>query len=194
MTSAESVEDLFAYLKSTVDGLDGAFNGAGIAGSDSTIRNVPFHASTEAQFDTVLETNVKGMWRSLRCELEIMERQGYGAIVNCSSVAGLRSADSKSAAYTASKHAVIGLSRALAAEYAPRGIRINAVCPGVIDTPMLDRMREPLLADLRLKNPAARLGSPREVADAVVFLLSDRAGYINGTTLTIDGGGLYGAL
>lgn len=90
-----------------------------------------------------------------------MAAQGSGSIVNCSSVAGLRTADSLSAPYTASKHALIGLTRSLAVEYAPHGVRVNAVCPGVIDTPMLGGMREELLADLRRKSPGARLGTPR---------------------------------
>jgi len=194
VTSTDSLDELFAHVRSSFNRLDGAFNGAGISGQDSVIRNVTFHESSETQFDQLFETNVKGMWRSLRHELTIMARQTHGAIVNCSSVAGLRCADSRSASYTASKHAVVGLSRALAVEYAPLGVRVNAVCPGVIDTPMLGEMRHELLADLRKKNAGARLGSPREVADAVAFLLSDQSTYISGTTLTVDAGGLHGAL
>jgi NAD(P)-dependent dehydrogenase (short-subunit alcohol dehydrogenase family) len=123
-----------------------------------------------------------------------MSRQRHGSIVNCASVAGLRAADSLSTSYTASKHALLGLTRALAVEYAADGVRVNALCPGVIDTGMLDGMADELQADLRRKNPAARLGTAHEVAVAAEFLLSDRSSYVSGTTLTLDAGGLTGAL
>ncbi|CAL9369474.1 A-factor type gamma-butyrolactone 1'-reductase (1S-forming) [Nocardiopsis dassonvillei] len=194
VTRRRDMDALFDRVRALPGELHGAFNSAGIAGGDGPLRGVPFHEADEHGFDRVVETNLKGTWHSLRGELAIMSAQGSGSIVNCSSVAGLRSADSMSASYTMSKHAVVGLSRALAVEYAAYGVRVNAVCPGVIDTPMLGGMREELLADLRRKNPAARIGTPREVAEAVVFLLSDRSGYISGTTLTVDAGGLTGAL
>lgn len=194
VTDEKSLGKMFEYIRDRYTYLDGAFNAAGIPGMDGPLRGVPFHESLEENFDRVINVNVKGLWWSLRHELSIMARQGHGSIVNCSSVAGLRCSDSISAAYTASKHAVIGMSRALAVEYAQYGIRVNAVCPGVIDTPMLAGMRAELLLDLKKKNPAARIGTPNDVAESVLFLLSDRAEYINGTTLTVDAGGLCGAL
>jgi NAD(P)-dependent dehydrogenase (short-subunit alcohol dehydrogenase family) len=194
VTDDLSLSKMFIYIKDTYSSLDGAFNAAGIAGMDGKFRGLAFHESSELDFDRVMNVNVKGLWWSMRHELSIMAGQGYGSIVNCSSVAGLRCADSMSASYTASKHAVIGMSRALAVEYAKYGVRVNAVCPGVIDTPMLGAMRTELLVDLKRKNAAARIGSPNDVAESVLFLLSDKSEYINGTTLTIDAGGLSGAL
>lgn len=194
VTSDADVTALFDVVETELPRLDGAFNVAGAAGRDTVLRGVRFHESDEENFDRVFAVNVKGMWRCLRHQLRVMTAQGFGAIVNCASVAGLRSADSLSASYTASKHAVVGLTRALAVEYAREGIRINAICPGVIDTDMLGGMRDSLLEDLRTKNPAARLGTADETAEAVAFLLSERAGYISGATLTIDAGGLTGAL
>ncbi|ASU84413.1 SDR family oxidoreductase [Nocardiopsis gilva YIM 90087] len=194
ITEESDVAALFDRVRDAFGELHGAFNAAGIVGKDSVLRGAPFHKSSAENFDRVLDVNVRGMWRCLRGELAIMAPQGSGSIVTCSSVAGLRSADSMSASYTASKHAVVGMTRALAVEYAPHGIRLNAVCPGVIDTDMLGGMRDELLTDLRRKNPAARIGMPEEVADAVVFLLSDRSQSISGTALTVDAGGLTGAL
>ena len=187
------VAALFDVVERTLTTLDGAFNAAGIAGTDSVMRGVSFHDSDEANFDRVFSVNVKGIWRCLRRELAIMSHQGYGSVVNCASVAGLRAADSLSASYTASKHALVGLTRALAIEYAGDGVRVNALCPGVIDTDMLNGMADELRADLKRKNPAARLGTAHEVAEAAEFLLSGRSSYISGTTLTIDAGGLCGA-
>jgi len=192
--SAIDVETLFSAVEESFTSLDGAFNAAGVAGTDSVIHKVRFHDSDEANFDRVFSVNVKGIWRCLRRELAIMSHQRHGSVVNCASVAGLRAADSLSASYTASKHALVGLTRALAVEYAADGVRVNALCPGVIDTDMLSGMADELRADLRRKNPAARLGAAIEVAEAAEFLLSERSAYISGTTLTIDAGGLHGAL
>jgi len=194
ITRQADVDALFAAVEAAFPRLDGAFNAAGIVGADSVLRGTAFHESDEANFDRVFDLNVKAMWRCLKPELRIMAAQGSGAVVNCASVAALRCADSLSAAYTASKHAVLGLTRALAVEYARHHVRINAVCPGVIATEMLAGMEAPLLAELRHKNPGARLGTPEEVAETVAFLLSEAAGYISGATLTIDAGGLTGAL
>lgn len=194
VTDGASLECMFRHVERKFEYLHGAFNAAGISGKDSLLRGVSFHESNEDQFDRVIDVNLKGLWRSLRHELSIMVEQGHGAIVNCASVAGLRCADSMSASYTASKHAVVGISRALAVEYARHGLRVNAVCPGVIDTPMLGDMHQALLSDLRRKNPAARIGTPQDVAESVLFLLSESSSYISGTTLTVDAGGLQGAL
>lgn len=188
------VAALFRVVRRTLTPLDGAFNAAGVVGTDSVMRGIRFHDSDEQAFDEVFSVNVKGIWRCLRHELAIMSRQGHGSVVNCASVAGLRAADSLSASYTASKHALLGLTRALAVEYSGDGVRVNALCPGVIDTDMLNGMADELKADLKKKNPAARLGTAHEVAVAAEFLLSDRSSYVSGTTLTLDAGGLTGAL
>jgi NAD(P)-dependent dehydrogenase (short-subunit alcohol dehydrogenase family) len=134
--------------------------------------------------------NLIGVWRCLRAEIPAMLRGGGGAIVNTASVAGLVGAGAFSA-YVASKHGVVGLTRSAAIEYAKAGIRVNAVCPGVIDTPMLDRLeaempalREALLA----MKPMGRLGRPDEVAAAVVWLCSEAASFVTGHALAVDGG------
>jgi A-factor type gamma-butyrolactone 1'-reductase (1S-forming) len=194
ITRQDDVDRLFDAVTAHFPRLDGAFNAAGVIGRDSVHRGVRFHESNDENFDRVFEVNVKGIWRCLRHELRIMAAQGHGAVVNCSSVAGLRAADSLSAAYTASKHALLGLTRALAVEYAPAGVRINAIAPGVIDTDMLGGMRDALLHDLRRKNAGARIGTAAEVAETVGFLLSDAASYVSGAVLTVDAGGLTGAL
>ncbi|SEG84517.1 NAD(P)-dependent dehydrogenase, short-chain alcohol dehydrogenase family [Actinacidiphila yanglinensis] len=194
ITVDESVDALFDALPGLLPHFDGAFNSAGVIGTDTILRGTRFHDSEEGHFDQVFAVNVKGMWRCLRHELRLMSAARGGSIVNCASVAGLRAADSLSVSYTASKHAVIGMTRALAAEYARDGVRVNAVCPGVIDTRMLGGLRDRLLVDLRRKNPGASVGSPAQVAEAVAFLLSERSSYVNGTALTVDAGGLHGAL
>ncbi|WP_107660897.1 SDR family NAD(P)-dependent oxidoreductase [Nocardia suismassiliense] len=194
VTLPADVDSFFDAVEKYATDFAGAFNAAGVIGTDTILRGARFHDSTEAQFDTVFDVNVKGLWRCLRHELRIMSANATGAIVNCSSVAGLRAADSLSVSYTASKHAVVGLTRALAAEYARDNIRINAVCPGVIDTDMLGGLHIQLLTHLRTKNPTARIGTPAEVAAVVEFLLSSRASYISGSAIPIDAGGLYGAL
>ncbi|MFD4433814.1 SDR family NAD(P)-dependent oxidoreductase [Nocardia sp. NPDC058497] len=175
--------------------LAGAFNCAGIIGTDTILRGNHFHDADPEEFEQVMAVNALAMATCLRHELRLLTTHGKGgSIVNMASVAGLRAADSLAVSYTASKHAVVGLTRALAAEYSRHRIRINAVCPGVIETEILEGLHEPLLAQLRAKNPDAYFGTPTEVATTVSFLLSQNASYISGTTVTIDAGGLYGAL
>lgn len=165
--------------------LDAAFNNAGVEGALRPTAEYP-----EDVFERVLRVNVMGVWRCLRAELPVMVRQGAGAIVNAGSVAGLVGAGAFSA-YVASKHAVVGLTRSAAIEYARAGVRLNAVCPGIIDTPMVDRLsaemttlRESLLA----MKPMGRLGTAAEVAEAVVWLCSDAASFVTGHALAVDGG------
>lgn len=165
--------------------LDAAFNNAGIEGTLRPTADYP-----EDTLARVLEVNVLGVWRCMRAELPVMLRLGGGAIVNAASVAGLVGAGAFSA-YVASKHAVVGLTKSAAIEYAPGGVRVNAVCPGVIDTPMVGRLaaelttlRETLLARV----PMGRLGTAGEVAAAVVWLCSDAASFVTGHALAVDGG------
>jgi NAD(P)-dependent dehydrogenase (short-subunit alcohol dehydrogenase family) len=165
--------------------LDIAFNNAGIEG-------VPVRSAevSEANFDQIMAVNVKGVWLCMKFELQQMLMQGHGVIVNTASVAGLIGAHSMSV-YAASKHAVVGLTRTAAVEYASKGIRINAVCPAVIRTPMVERAIEQLPKleqGIILNNPSHRLGTTHEVAEAVLWLASDASSFTNGATLTVDGG------
>jgi NAD(P)-dependent dehydrogenase (short-subunit alcohol dehydrogenase family) len=180
--------DVDAMVKRAVDSygrIDCAFNNAGIEGTLAPLADYP-----EETFQRVLQVNVVGLWRCLRAEIPVMVKQGGGAIVNTSSVGGLVGAGAFGA-YVASKHAVVGLTKTCALDYAKQGIRVNAVCPGVIQTPMLDRLADlvPGLVDALLAvKPMGRLGSAEEVAEAVIWLLSDSASFTTGATLTIDGG------
>jgi len=165
--------------------LDCAVNNAGIEGALAPTAGYP-----PDDFERVIQVNLIGVWRCLRAEVPAMLGAGGGAIVNTASVAGLVGAGGLSA-YVASKHAVVGLTRVAAIEYAKEGIRVNAVCPGVIDTPMVDRLslampnlRETLLA----MKPMGRLGLPDEVAAAIVWLCSDAASFVTGHALAVDGG------
>ncbi len=179
------IEALVNHAMSEYGGLDLAFNNAGTEGDVS-----PLVEQTEANYDTVMDINVKGVWLSMKYEIPRMLARGGGAIVNCSSVAGLVGVMG-AGIYAASKHAVIGLTKTAALEYSAQGIRINAVNPAVIDTEMVDR----LAAGLKMKkdelvglHPIGRLGRVEEVADAVLWLCSDRASFVTGHSLVIDGG------
>jgi NAD(P)-dependent dehydrogenase (short-subunit alcohol dehydrogenase family) len=166
--------------------LDCAHNNGGIEGPLSTVVDLG-----EDDWDRVIDINLKGVWWCLKYEIPAMLARGGGAIVNTGSVSGLKGFPPLLPAYVASKFGVVGLTAVTARYYASQGIRINAICPGAIDTPMLDRIGEgaarlgiPAVAE----NPAGRLGTPAEVAAAVVWLCSDAASFITGQTLTIDGG------
>jgi NAD(P)-dependent dehydrogenase (short-subunit alcohol dehydrogenase family) len=165
--------------------LDCAFNNAGIEGAVAPIPDYPGDT-----FARVLDVNVQGVYRCLREELPVMQRQGGGAIVNTASVAGLIGAGGLSA-YIASKHAVIGLTKVAALENARQKVRVNAVCPGVIQTPMLDRLGDMaggLVEGVTAVTPMGRVGTPEEIAEAVVWLFSDASSFVTGHALTVDGG------
>ncbi|SCE93108.1 glucose 1-dehydrogenase [Micromonospora mirobrigensis] len=180
--------DVAAAVRATVrefGRLDMAFNNAGIQAP-------PTDAADEdaAVFDRVNGINLRGVWASMKHELVQMRSQGSGAIVNCSSLGGLVGLPGR-AAYHAAKHGVIGLTRSAALEYAPRGVRINAVCPGTIATPMVTDMidkgeldRAQAVAD----QPINRLGEPEEIAAAVLWLCSPGASFVVGVALPVDGG------
>ena len=162
-----------------------AFNNAGIQAPPTDAADEPAEL-----FDRVNAINLRGIWASMKHELGQMRAQGSGAIVNCSSLGGLVGLPGR-AAYHASKHGVIGLTRSAALEYAPRGIRINAICPGTIDTPMVTDMiakGELDTAEAVANQPINRLGEPEEIAAAVLWLCSPGASFIIGVALPVDGG------
>ncbi|MFJ8768965.1 SDR family NAD(P)-dependent oxidoreductase [Streptomyces clavifer] len=165
--------------------LDMAYNNAGIMPP-------PTDAADESagQFDRVNAINLRGIWASMKHELRHMRTQGSGAIVNCSSLGGLVGNPGR-AAYHASKHGVIGLTKSAALEYGPRGVRINAVCPGTISTPMVDTMvgnGELDRAQAKAGQAIDRLGTAEEIAQAVLWLCSPGASYVTGVALPVDGG------
>jgi NAD(P)-dependent dehydrogenase (short-subunit alcohol dehydrogenase family) len=182
------VEELVAAIVRTFGRLDFAHNNAGIGATPR-----PLHEADRASFDRVLAVNVVGVWLCLKHEAQHMLASGNGgAIVNTASLAGLIGFPNN-VAYSTSKHAVIGLTRTAALEYAKRGIRVNAVCPAFVHTPMVDGFiaADPLhfnLDRLAGMQPMGRMGTPEEVADAVVWLCSDAASYITGVALPLDGG------
>jgi NAD(P)-dependent dehydrogenase (short-subunit alcohol dehydrogenase family) len=165
--------------------LDMAFNNAGIQAPPTDAADEPADL-----FDRVNAVNLRGVWGCMKHELAQMRPQGSGAIVNCSSLGGLVGLPGR-AAYHASKHGVIGLTRSAALEYAPRGVRINAVCPGTIATPMVTDMidkGELDPADAIANQPINRLGDPSEIAAAVLWLCSPGASFVVGVALPVDGG------
>jgi NAD(P)-dependent dehydrogenase (short-subunit alcohol dehydrogenase family) len=165
--------------------LDAAFNNAGVQAPPSDMAE-----ETAENFDRVNAINLRGVWACMKHELRIMRAQGSGAIVNNSSLGGLVGLPSR-AAYHASKHGVIGLTRSAALEYAPRGIRINAVCPGIIDTPMLSGMlttQAEAIKEMMRDVPIGRLGHAEEIAAAVLWLCSPGASFVIGQALAVDGG------
>jgi len=166
--------------------LDAAYNNAGI-------QNVLADAAdqTREDFDKVIGVNLRGEWSCMKYELQQMEKQGNGAIVNCSSIGGILGGAQRGT-YHAAKHGVIGLTKSAALEYASKGIRINSICPGIIHTPMLDGMLnsgQTEVIDAMLKSvPAGRLGRSEEIANAVLWLCSDASSFVIGHTLVVDGG------
>ncbi|NLU71237.1 SDR family oxidoreductase [Streptomyces sp. HNM0575] len=164
--------------------LDGAFNNA------ATTQGGRLDAVTEAEFDRIMAVNVKGTWLCIREEIRVMERQGFGSIVNVSSIGGLRGS-SGMGAYQATKHAVIGLTRTAAHDFGPLGIRVNVLAPGPTETPMLAETRRAIPGGVEARiaaTPLRKAGTGPEVAETAAFLLSDRASHISGVVLPVDGG------
>ena len=185
VAKASDVQALVQKTVETYGRLDIAFNNAGVEGQWS-----PLVEQTEENWDYVHNINLKGLWLSLKYEVQQMLKQGGGgAIVNMSSVAGLMGF-AGSGIYVASKHGVLGLTKVAAVEYAAAGIRVNAVCPAVIETPMADRAFSDPVANARVRamHPLGRFGKPIEVAQAVLWLCSDKSSFTTGQYIGIDGG------
>lgn len=180
--------DVAALVDATMDRfgrLDFAFNNAGIEGKQALLDE-----TSEADWDRTIAINLKGVWLCMKHELPAMLKNGGGAIVNCSSIAGLVGFPAI-APYVASKHGVLGLTKTAALEYAKRNVRVNAVCPGVIATPMIDRFSggdATKAAALSAGEPIGRMGRPEEIADAVLWLCSDESSFVTGHALAADGG------
>jgi NAD(P)-dependent dehydrogenase (short-subunit alcohol dehydrogenase family) len=190
-TDVSKASEVEALIQKTVEKfgrLDVAFNNAGIEGTWA-----PIVRQSEEDFDRVISINLKGVWLSMKYEIRQMLKQGGGAIVNMSSITGLVGSVGV-AAYSASKHGVIGLTKTAALENAKNGIRINAVCPGFTETPMADRIfRAPAVRNHVLNcHPIGRLAKSTEIAEAVLWMCSDRASFMTGQSLVLDGGFLAG--
>lgn len=183
---AADVQQMVAQTVAAFGRLDCAFNNAGVE-----LENARLHEADDETFERVMAVNVKGVWLCMKHELPQMLAQGGGAIVNTASVAGLVGA-AKMPAYTASKHAVLGLTKAAALGYARQRIRVNAVCPGVIRTEMYERaaaLREGLPpGTIENLHPVGRLGEAEEVAAVALWLCSDAASFVTGHAHTVDGG------
>jgi NAD(P)-dependent dehydrogenase (short-subunit alcohol dehydrogenase family) len=180
------VEAMVALTVSTFGRLDAAFNNAGV-------QNVLAETAdtTREDYERVMGINLRGVWSCMKFELQQMRTQGSGTIVNCSSLGGLVGGAERGI-YHAAKHGVIGFTKSAALEYAARGIRINAVCPGLIWTPMVDQMvaagQGEALKAMEKSVPMGRVGRPEEIADAVLWLCSDAASYVTGQSISVDGG------
>ena len=187
VTVEAQVKQLMEQTISTYGRLDYAFNNAGIEIEQGRLAD-----GTLDEFDAIMGVNVKGVWLCMKYQLPLMLAQGGGAIVNTASVAGLGAAP-KMSIYSASKHAVIGLTKSAAIEYAKKRIRVNAVCPAVIDTAMFRRAYEadPRKAEFAAAmHPVGRVGKVEEVASAVLYLCCDGAAFTTGHALAVDGGAL----
>ncbi len=180
------VEAMVKQAVATFGKLDAAYNNAGV-------QNVLAETAdtTREDYDRVMSVNLRGVWSCMKFELQQMRRQGSGTIVNCSSLGG-RVGGAERGIYHAAKHGVIGFTKSAALEYAARGIGINAVCPGLIWTPMADQMvaggQGDALKAMEKSVPMGRVGRPEEIADAVLWLSSDAASYVTGQSISVDGG------
>lgn len=184
VSDTAAVQEMIDWIVQTYGRLDAALNNAGIQTPQRPMAEI-----TDEEFDRTVAVDLKGVWNCMRYEIRQMLKQGEGAIVNTSSQGGVTGFPGQ-AAYIACKHAVIGLTRTAAIDYAARNIRINAVCPGVIRTPMAEELlrRNPVLEkDLVRDIPAGRLGRPEEIANAVLWLCSPQATFVDGHALLVDG-------
>lgn len=185
VTKDQDVQSMVDGTIETYGKLDIAFNNAGIEIEHSKLAD-----GDEATYDKIMDVNVKGVWRCMKYQIPALLKQSTSAIVNTASIAGLGAAP-KMSIYSASNHAVIGLTKSAAVEYGRKGLRVNAICPAAIDTEMVrraienDPQKEQFINNL---HPVGRIGQPEEVAAAVLYLCSDLAGFTTGVALPIDGG------
>ena len=186
VTQSGQVEALVERTVARFGALDCAVNNAGV---NVASRN-PTHLYSEDDWNRIIDVNLRGVWLSMKHEIPVMLEQGRGSIVNLASIYGIVGAPN-TAAYTASKHGVSGLTKVAALEYAKDGIRVNAVGPGYTDTSMVRRVVDvnPGIQDWMIaKTPAGRMGNPEEIAEAIVWLSSDEASFVTGAIVPIDGG------
>ena len=189
VSQAAEVAALVEQAVSTYGRLDCALNNAGIQGDIKQTAEC-----SQENWDRIIATNLTGVWLCMKHEIPHMLNQGGGAIVNTSSNFGLVGSNGMPA-YSASKHGVLGLTKTAALEYAKSGIRVNAVCPGPVQTPLVDKVlaAQPELGDqiikaIEAREPVGRMGQPKEIAEAVVWLCSDAASFVTGTAMSVDGG------
>lgn len=183
-----AVVDLIEHIRSTWGRLDIAHNNAGIEAKTVPLAEVP-----SDNWRKVIDVNLTSVFYCLKAQIPVMVAQGGGAIVNTASAAGLIGGFNLSV-YTAAKHGVVGLTKAAAMDYATKGVRINALCPGAIDTPFLAQLPRPFLNRLIFGTPMTRLGTPEEMAQAVMWLCSDASSYVTGHSLAVDGGTVLGGI
>ena len=185
VTDEAQVKAMVDKTMETFGKLDAAYNNAGVMCAYQNTSAIGME-----DFDRTISINLKGIWLCMKYELPYMEKQRHGAIVNVSSIGGLAGVPGR-APYIASKHGIIGLTRTAALEYADKGIRINAVCPGTIDTPMVENMiqtKSIVLEDTLNVTPMKRLGTAEDIASAVLWLCSSASSYVTGQALAVDGG------
>lgn len=184
VTDDDAVRGAVTAAVATYGRLDAAFNAAGIDGEHGK----PTAECTMENWNRVIAVDLTGIWSCMRHELPAIVEAGGGAIVNCASVAGLRAAPTVPA-YTAAKHGVVGLTRVAAREYAPAGVRVNAICPGTVDTPMFRHSMAPEVVErLVATNPTGRLAEASEIAEVALWLCEDAPGFLTGQAIAVDGG------
>jgi NAD(P)-dependent dehydrogenase (short-subunit alcohol dehydrogenase family) len=185
VTDADSVAAMVRAAVDTFGGLDIAYNNAGVEAA-----GLPVADMSDRDWQRVIDVNLTGVWQCLRAEIPAMLARGGGSIVNTASALG-QVALPMQASYVASKHGVIGLTKAAALEYSARGIRINAICPGVVQTAMIDEVAAAnpgFMADMHAKHPIGRIAAVDEIADGVLWLSSSASAFVTGSALSIDGG------